>query len=218
VIVLSPRAIEIIERQLALRARLVGEGNISHDRLFFKADGEPIRNLQYPYARWRKTLERLPMIRYRKPYAARHSSVSWNLMIGGSALWVARQHGHSIATMLRSYAAWAEGAVESDLGAIRRAIGLEKRRSRSASSTQRLDEGSSLDSALAGERSEPSARIERRRTGGERGIRTLEGLLTLTPLAGVRLRPLGHLSAGLNPLSCQAVTDDGSAGPGQGRP
>jgi MFS family permease len=33
--------------------------------------------------------------------------------------------------------------------------------------------------------------------GGERGIRTLEGLLTLTPLAGVRLRPLGHLSAQL---------------------
>ena len=32
--------------------------------------------------------------------------------------------------------------------------------------------------------------------GGERGIRTLEGLLTLTPLAGVRLRPLGHLSDG----------------------
>ena len=30
--------------------------------------------------------------------------------------------------------------------------------------------------------------------GGQRGIRTLEGLLTLTPLAGVRLRPLGHLS------------------------
>ena len=34
--------------------------------------------------------------------------------------------------------------------------------------------------------------------GGERGIRTLEGLLTLTPLAGVRLRPLGHLSGGRN--------------------
>ena len=31
-------------------------------------------------------------------------------------------------------------------------------------------------------------------SGGERGIRTLEGLLTLTPLAGARLRPLGHLS------------------------
>src|SRR6478752_951932 len=36
------------------------------------------------------------------------------------------------------------------------------------------------------------------RIGGERGIRTLEGLLTLTPLAGVRLRPLGHLSGGRN--------------------
>jgi hypothetical protein len=34
--------------------------------------------------------------------------------------------------------------------------------------------------------------------GGERGIRTLEGLLALTPLAGVRLRPLGHLSGGRN--------------------
>ncbi len=31
--------------------------------------------------------------------------------------------------------------------------------------------------------------------GGEDGIRTHEGLLTLTPLAGERLKPLGHLSA-----------------------
>ena len=31
-------------------------------------------------------------------------------------------------------------------------------------------------------------------SGGERGIRTLEGLLTLTPLAGERFRPLSHLS------------------------
>ena len=38
-----------------------------------------------------------------------------------------------------------------------------------------------------------------RSIGGERGIRTLEGLLTLTPLAGVRLRPLGHLSANAKP-------------------
>ena len=37
--------------------------------------------------------------------------------------------------------------------------------------------------------------VRKLRTGGERGIRTLEGLLALTPLAGARLRPLGHLSA-----------------------
>ncbi len=30
--------------------------------------------------------------------------------------------------------------------------------------------------------------------GGERGIRTLDALLAHTPLAGERLRPLGHLS------------------------
>ncbi len=30
--------------------------------------------------------------------------------------------------------------------------------------------------------------------GGEGGIRTLDELLTHTPLAGERLRPLGHLS------------------------
>jgi hypothetical protein len=39
-----------------------------------------------------------------------------------------------------------------------------------------------------------SQKLTRKRTGGERGIRTLDGLLTHTPLAGVRLRPLGHLS------------------------
>jgi hypothetical protein len=33
------------------------------------------------------------------------------------------------------------------------------------------------------------------RVGGWGGIRTHEGLLTLTPLAGERLQPLGHLSA-----------------------
>ena len=40
--------------------------------------------------------------------------------------------------------------------------------------------------------------------GGERGIRTLEGLLALTPLAGVRLRPLGHLSGNAE-LNCEAA-------------
>jgi hypothetical protein len=40
-------------------------------------------------------------------------------MIGRSALWVARQHGHSISTMLRFYAAWAGGAGESDVDTIR---------------------------------------------------------------------------------------------------
>jgi hypothetical protein len=45
-------------------------------------------------------------------------------MIGKNPLWVARQHGHSVRTMLEVYAAWAEGAVESDVAAIEQAMGL----------------------------------------------------------------------------------------------
>ena len=32
--------------------------------------------------------------------------------------------------------------------------------------------------------------------GGDEGIRTLDGLMTHTPLAGERLQPLGHVSVG----------------------
>jgi hypothetical protein len=39
--------------------------------------------------------------------------------------------------------------------------------------------------------------------GGEGGIRTLDELLTHTPLAGERLRPLGHLS-GRSQCTCRA--------------
>jgi len=60
-------------------------------------------------------------MRYRRPYAARHTSVSWNLMIGRNALLVAKEHGHRPLTMLTVYAAWTEGAPESDIRAIRHA-------------------------------------------------------------------------------------------------
>ena len=36
-------------------------------------------------------------------------------MIGKRPLWMAKQHGHSITTMLSVYAAWADGSVESDI-------------------------------------------------------------------------------------------------------
>jgi hypothetical protein len=124
---LCPRALLVLRRQLALRARFQHEGRIHHEHLFFKDNGEPIRNLLYPYVRWRQTLQRLRTIRYRKPYCARHSSVSWSLMIGKSPLWVAKQHGHTIATMLKAYAAWTEGATQSDIQAIKRAMASEAR-------------------------------------------------------------------------------------------
>jgi hypothetical protein len=104
-----------------LADRRVPASLIDHNQLFFKDDGTSIRNLSYPAKRWRLSLERLGQ-RYRRPYCARHSSVSWNLMIGKNPLFVARQHGHSLVTMWRTYAAWMVGALESDIGLIRAAI------------------------------------------------------------------------------------------------
>ena len=120
---LCPRAIAVLERQLRLRERLVREGRINHHSLFFTDDGTPIPDVRHPYQRWERTLKRLP-IRYRKPYAARHTSVSWNLMIGRNPLLVSKEHGHRILTMLTVYAAWTEGAVEADIVRIREAMNL----------------------------------------------------------------------------------------------
>ena len=106
------------------RERLHLAGRIDHDQLFFQKNGAPLRSLLYPASRWRRTLRKLP-IRYRKPYSARHSSVSWNLMIGKNPLWTAKQHGHSIATMFRVYSAWMEGALDSDIDAIKSAMRLD---------------------------------------------------------------------------------------------
>jgi integrase len=119
---LCPRALHVLRRQLALRARLKLEGKIRHDEVFFKDDGTPLRNLQYPWVRWRKALTGTLKGRYREPYNARHSSVTWNLMIGKNPLWVAKQHGHGVQTMLETYAAWLDGTTESDLRAIKAAM------------------------------------------------------------------------------------------------
>lgn len=120
---LCPRAMTVLRRQLALRERFEREGRIRHPYIFFADDGSPLFSIKEPGRRWAKSLARLP-IRPRRPYCARHSCVSWNLMLGKNPLWVARQHGHTVRTMLEVYAAWADGAVESDVAAIRSSIGL----------------------------------------------------------------------------------------------
>jgi integrase len=116
------RALTVLKSQLRLRNDLVRAGKIHHDYVFFQDSGEPIRLLNYPYERWRQTMQSSVKLRYRKPYCARHSSVSWSLMIGQNPLWVAKQHGHSVTTMFRVYTAWAEGALEADSHAIKRAM------------------------------------------------------------------------------------------------
>ncbi len=184
---LCPRALQVLKRHLALRARLQLAGKIQHDDLFFKETGEPIRNLQYPWVRWRSTLRRMKT-RYRDAYNARHSSVSWNLMVGKNPLWVAKMHGHSVQTMLDTYAAWTEGAQESDVEAIRVAMaGAPERSVQSLPAVVNSEailvppagprsplEAPEFGSRMAVEHppSRASACSTKRSNGGERGIRT----------------------------------------------
>jgi len=115
------RARAVLERQLALRDDLVRRGRIRHEQLFFHADDRAIRGLSEVHRHWQKSLKRLA-IRYRRPYTARHSSVSWNLMRRRPALYVAKQHGHRPLTMFTVYAVWTQDRPEADSPAIRRAM------------------------------------------------------------------------------------------------
>jgi integrase len=202
---LYPRAMQVLQRQLSLRARMKLAGQIRHEEVFFQEDGSQITNLTYPYVRWRYTLQRLKA-RYREPYNARHTSVSWNLMIGKNPLWVATQHGHSVHTMLQKYAAWLRGATEATIEGIKRALEVSPRPPALSTEVRfKQPRRPAFGSHLAIENDGISVTHGNVKENGLvlRGIRTLEGLLTLTPLAGVRLRPLGHLSASVKALTLQ---------------
>ena len=56
---LCPRALQVLKRHLALRARLPLACTIQRDELFFKESGDPSRNIQYPWVRWISTLRNM---------------------------------------------------------------------------------------------------------------------------------------------------------------
>lgn len=124
---LCPRARAVLECQLALRERLVKSGRITHGFLFFQADGAPLADLSYPYRRWRYVLGAAG-VRYREPYNARHSFISWSLMTGKNLLKLAQEDGHRLQTLLSTYAAWTEHATEADVALIRQAMTRVPRR------------------------------------------------------------------------------------------
>jgi integrase len=182
---LNQRALQVLKRQLALHTKFKLAGKINHSELFFKENGEPIRSLQYPWRNWKHTLQVTLKGRYREPYNARHSSVSWNLMIGKNLLWVSKQHGHSVQTMLDVYATWIEGAKESDIEAIKRAMESRPRTvTPSTKSTLILPLESpefGTDSALGTPHRRVSYGKIKPFTGGERGTRTLDlGIMSAT--------------------------------------
>jgi integrase len=123
---LCPRALACIERQRAISQLAGGAVFVDVD-----VGGKAFHDLQTPWRRWQATHKRLG-IRHREPYRARHTSVSWNLMIGKNLLWVAEQHGHSAAVMLKTYAKWLKGSGEQEVAAIRRAMGLDTSKEKTA--------------------------------------------------------------------------------------
>jgi hypothetical protein len=69
-------------------------------------------------------------------------------MIGKNPLWVAKQHGHSVQTLLETYAAWLEGTTGSDLRAIKQAMEAPAARSITESETAEHREGHAPDHAV----------------------------------------------------------------------
>jgi integrase len=99
---LPPRAVEVLKR-LRLLTGMKPHGHLFEDHL----TGAPIEKSHVMRERW-VTVSRLAGVRYREPYQARHTSVSWKLMAGMNFMQVAKLHGHSLATMLKTYAHWVE--------------------------------------------------------------------------------------------------------------
>jgi integrase len=163
VIELQPRAIAVLKRQLALYRNLRDRGRIDHDHLFFNSDGTPIRYLGRLAKCWGKSSDRVGL-RLRRPYCARHTSVSWNLMIGKPPLLVLQQHGHSMMTMLSTYAAWMRGATESDVAIIQAAMNSERSTADRACSQKSRPEtapAATLGTGLATGSEEPEQQISK---------------------------------------------------------
>ena len=51
-----------------------------------------------------------------------HSFISWSIMIGKNLLKLACEDGHSLQTMVSTYAAWTERATDADVACIRQAM------------------------------------------------------------------------------------------------
>jgi integrase len=196
---LCPRGLEILKRHFRLRDEYVAAGKIRHHHLFFLEDGSPISDPEVTRWRWNESLQKL-RIRQRGPYHARHSSVTWRLMLGKNLLWVAKQHGHSVEVMLRMYAAWIEGATDADIQAIKQAMEAGPALRTGTPIAKKIvinpllspEFGSSSASRKQGGDLSPEKASEK--SGGEGGIRT-EGIVTIKklqekPRVAVPSRPL----------------------------
>jgi len=94
---LNARALAVIKRQ---RARTQAKGVY----VFLNpSTGQRWNDEQEQRREWVRVL-RAANVRYRPPKECRDTSVTLALMAGADPLWVAKQHGHSVTVMMKSYA------------------------------------------------------------------------------------------------------------------
>jgi integrase len=94
---LNARALAVIKRQ---RARTQAKGIY----VFLNpSTGLRWNDEQEQRREWVQVL-RAAKVRYRPPKECRDTSVTLSLMAGAEPLWVAKQHGHSVTVMMKSYA------------------------------------------------------------------------------------------------------------------
>ena len=112
---LPPAAAAALNRLRALTA-------LRGDYLFVDYEtGEQIDRSTVMQERW-VLLHKIAGVSYREPYQCRHSSVSWKLMAGENWMKVSKHHGHSLATMLKTYAHWIDTESDRDEIALIRAF------------------------------------------------------------------------------------------------
>lgn len=115
---LNARAAAVIERQRA-RTQLAGQ-----EVFLNPTTGKGWHDDQRQRVDFRAAL-RSSGVRYRPPKECRDTSVTLGLMAGADPAWVAAQHGHSVVTMLRSYAKWLpRGDGNRNLNRVNAAMGL----------------------------------------------------------------------------------------------
>ena len=106
------RHIDLPDAVVPLLTRLRALTALRGDFMFIDTrTGEQIERSTIMQERW-AVLHKLAGVNYREPYQCRHSSVSWKLMAGENFMKVAKNHGHSLATMLKTYAHWVDSDSE----------------------------------------------------------------------------------------------------------
>jgi integrase len=118
IVELNARAAAVIDRQRA-RTHLAGKEvfmNPATKRAWHDDQGQRVMF---------KAALRISGVRYRPPKECRDTSVTLALMAGCDPAWVAAQHGHSVVTMLRSYAKWLpKGDDNRNLNKLNTAMGV----------------------------------------------------------------------------------------------